>query len=321
MKLNAKNWFLPCFLLSLLTLSYVFYVFEYCYNNLIKKGKYFEKAILYLYFYNLIFFLVIWSLFFILIKKQPTIPDKYKLPSQLRRKLFLQNHNESYVQAKISNQASSESFRIVRLSEHQNEIIETHIKKINLDIKTRNSINQVNVCFICKIIKPDRCYHCKKCSRCILKRDHHCPWFNTCIGFVNHKDFILFLIYFTILLAYSILTTFHFFSSNFVCLIRKINGCNILVVSYFILNLIFLIFLIMFTLNALYLASINATSIEFKYPPRLFKNSNRTNKISPFSLDDKIANLAQIFGYNMLTAFIPLSTNSCSNGCSWKVDL
>ena len=314
MKGNVRNWFLPSFLFMSLILSYIFYVFEYCYNNLIKREKSVKTAILYLYFYNFIFFFMIWSLIFILIKKQPNIPDEYKLTSELKGKLF--PCNESF---NIFNNESSESFKIIRLTEKQNKIIENYIKKMNLDIKTRNSLNQVNICFICKIIKPDRCYHCKKCCRCILKKDHHCPWFNKCVGFINQKNFLLFLIYFTIFLAYSILTTLQIFFSNFVCMLVKNNEYNILIMSYFILNLIVLIPLIVYTFNTFFLASINVTSIEFKYPPRLFKNLNRADKINPFSLDNKTVNLAQIFGYNILTALLPVSSNG--NGCSWKTNL
>lgn len=50
-------------------------------------------------------------------------------------------------------------------------------------------------CNKCKAWKPDRCHHCSSCNQCILRMDHHCPWFATCIGFKNHRYFIQFLSY------------------------------------------------------------------------------------------------------------------------------
>lgn len=50
-------------------------------------------------------------------------------------------------------------------------------------------------CLKCKCPKPDRTHHCRTCGRCVLRMDHHCPWFATCVGFKNHKYFILFLWY------------------------------------------------------------------------------------------------------------------------------
>jgi len=50
-------------------------------------------------------------------------------------------------------------------------------------------------CKFCKKAKPPRSHHCHICKSCVLRMDHHCPWVNNCVGFYNHKYFVLFLLY------------------------------------------------------------------------------------------------------------------------------
>jgi hypothetical protein len=46
-------------------------------------------------------------------------------------------------------------------------------------------------CQKCQLFKPLRTHHCSRCKRCTIKMDHHCKWINNCVGFHNHKYFIL----------------------------------------------------------------------------------------------------------------------------------
>jgi len=50
-------------------------------------------------------------------------------------------------------------------------------------------------CKWCECYKPDRCHHCRVCRSCILRMDHHCPWIANCVGFRNHKYFLLLVFY------------------------------------------------------------------------------------------------------------------------------
>ncbi|KAH7818259.1 putative DHHC-type zinc finger family protein [Monocercomonoides exilis] len=53
--------------------------------------------------------------------------------------------------------------------------------------------SEKKICPVCKIERPPRSKHCSLCGRCVSKMDHHCPWFNICIGEYNFRYFLLFL--------------------------------------------------------------------------------------------------------------------------------
>ena len=72
---------------------------------------------------------------------------------------------------------------------------------IHVDEKDRLKVSEskksggIRYCRWCKCLKPDRAHHCRVCDQCTLKMDHHCPWLDNCIGFGNHKYFLLTLFY------------------------------------------------------------------------------------------------------------------------------
>jgi hypothetical protein len=61
--------------------------------------------------------------------------------------------------------------------------------------KNLNGKYGVRFCRRCKLYKPDRTHHCSVCHQCILRMDHHCPWIANCVGYHNHKFFLLAIFY------------------------------------------------------------------------------------------------------------------------------
>lgn len=77
------------------------------------------------------------------------------------------------------------------------------------------NIDLENFCFYCKVIKSTRTFHCMICGRCVEKFDHHCIYINNCLGYRNHKYFILFLWFIFIYMVTSVTTSIASFITHY----------------------------------------------------------------------------------------------------------
>lgn len=69
-------------------------------------------------------------------------------------------------------------------------------------------------CDKCELPKPPLAHHCSVCRCCVLRADHHCPWFANCLGFGNYRHFFLFLVYLSVGAAYACATTYAVHASD-----------------------------------------------------------------------------------------------------------
>jgi len=63
------------------------------------------------------------------------------------------------------------------------------------------------------VYKPDRAHFCRVLGRCVLKMDHFCPWLNNCIGFYNHKFFVLLISYMSTLAVFMVVVLWPSFAA------------------------------------------------------------------------------------------------------------
>lgn len=75
-----------------------------------------------------------------------------------------------------------------------------------LKIGNDKNIDLENFCFYCKVIKSIKTFHCQICGQCVEKFDHHCVYINNCLGYRNHKYFILLIIFLILYVIFNLTT-------------------------------------------------------------------------------------------------------------------
>lgn len=192
-------------------------------------------------------------------------------------------------------------------------------------------------CLKCSCWKPDRCHHCSSCQQCILRMDHHCPWFATCIGFHNQKFFLQFLVYLTVYCSIVFTCTLYILW-NFFTDERYSEGeyLSLTLVFLLVISLSFFFAVGVFTLFSSWLILINKTTIEVqedKWHKRRnqyeFDTANRENSsninTNIFDLGYR-KNLESILGKSYWTWILPITitnrdiTDEFNNGINFEVD-
>lgn len=69
------------------------------------------------------------------------------------------------------------------------------------------------VCSKCALILEPGSAHCLQCQFCVVGRDHHCIFTNSCIGSTNARHHLRFLFYFTLLLGFVTMLLFDDFDT------------------------------------------------------------------------------------------------------------
>ncbi|KAK6205597.1 DHHC palmitoyltransferase-domain-containing protein [Scheffersomyces amazonensis] len=148
-------------------------------------------------------------------------------------------------------------------------------------------------CNKCQVWKPDRTHHCSSSGKCILRMDHYCPWFATCIGFRNQKFFIQFLLYSGIYCGYLFLVSS---SILYVFFANELYGDGFLSINLVILCILSISFSIAlggFGLFSVYLLLNNFTTIEFQ--EKRWSKQGNSSFIYEFDERGKKQNLGHIY--------------------------
>jgi len=187
--------------------------------------------------------------------------------------------------------------------------------------KKRNG--EKRFCTKCNKYKPLRAHHCKQCKRCILKMDHHCIWVNNCIGFRNHKFFILFIVYSSLAALYSLgllIATIILSVVNPTISQVGFTGLELVVIIYgFLIAFPFSLTLTIFTRWHLYLISKNMTTIEYSSTGLTQDEYKKKGKPWRHIYDISIfENLKSVLGPNVFLWFIPIG-NSLGDGLNFGI--
>lgn len=200
--------------------------------------------------------------------------------------------------------------------------------KRNVTAKENGQMRYCNKCFC---YKPDRTHHCSSCRKCVLRMDHHCPWFSTCIGLGNQKFFLLFLGYVALYCNTAAINTLYvLYYKLYVDPPTDTFDIPMQWIALLIAGVVMGSAVSVFAVYSIMLACRNQTVLEnletIRYKTTLPSESYRYRHAptsasigNVFDLGWK-ANLAQIMGQRVWRWFIPLNFHDLGDGSSFPIN-
>uniref|UniRef100_T1IPK0 Palmitoyltransferase n=1 Tax=Strigamia maritima TaxID=126957 RepID=T1IPK0_STRMM len=268
--IRAVKWLPVIFITTIVVWSYFAYVVQLC---LLTIESLIEK-ILYITIFHFFFAMFSWSYWQTIFTEIGIVPKEFRLHPAEAEKLEREENDEA-----------------------QRRMLERLAK--DLPVSCRTMTGAIRYCEKCHFIKPDRAHHCSVCGECVLKMDHHCPWVNNCVGFMNYKFFVLFLGYALLYCLYISATTLQYFIKFWRNDLPGTGRFHILFL--FFVAIMFAISLISLFGYHCYLVSVNRTTLEsFRAP--IFRTGPDKDG---FSLG-RYANLLEVFGDDKVKWFLPL---------------
>ncbi|KAK1169332.1 palmitoyltransferase ZDHHC20-like isoform X2 [Acipenser oxyrinchus oxyrinchus] len=269
------SWIPVVFIALVVGWSYYAYVVELCIFTIRNTG---EKVV-YLVIFHLSFIMFVWSYWKTIFSKPANPSKEFCLPK-----------------------ADKEQYEREERPEAQQEILKRVAQ--NLPLYTRTGTGAVRYCDRCQVIKPDRCHHCSACDMCVLKMDHHCPWYvvNNCVGFSNYKFFVLFLAYSLLYCLFVAATVLQYFIKFWANELPDSHAKFHVLFLFFVAAMFFISILSLFSYHC-WLVGKNRSTIEaFRGP--VFRNGPDRNG---FSLGFS-KNLTEVFGDEKKFWLLPVYT-------------
>lgn len=186
--------------------------------------------------------------------------------------------------------------------------------------KSDPSAKDWSLCEKCELVVPPRAWHCDTCELCVLKRDHHCMFASNCVGLKNHRNFMIFLLYFFIGTTYAVVYNSYF--------LWVLNG-HIYLHWTTLIKMALPMFMIFYgaateihlCLYMLILIGSGLTGVLLIYHGKLVIRNDTTHQKNKgtYDLGSKLANLKLIFGDRWLLSLVWPFTDSPLPKVYWRV--